>query len=275
MSQASQSLSREDALLYLRRFPAQGIMAVLVNLLLVLASNAVVLWLLLHKGLSPAQLIALVIVETLLLIAIAWLQQRMVPRRDWLEQPKPWRERAPLIGFVLLWIGCAYGLTLAVLRGYGDLFALLTSLDAWTESRLHWSLLATLTLALIHVVGDHWHYRRLGGPFHSSVSHDAMARYLTLLLGGIPFAMPFFAVFLGGVKGIEFAARKARTAPQQSLLVLITMIVVASLSYALITRLVDSDVSAWAIGFIFAKLIAEAALACMPLVMAHVARHGP
>ncbi|HVF34382.1 MAG TPA: hypothetical protein VND91_03600, partial [Candidatus Saccharimonadia bacterium] len=86
------TLTREDALQYLRRFPAQGYAAVAFNLALVLASNGVVLWLLLSGRLRSAHLIMLVIVETLLLIMIARGAQQLVPRRDWSEQPKPWRE---------------------------------------------------------------------------------------------------------------------------------------------------------------------------------------
>ncbi len=275
MTDSKSTLTREDALIYLRRFPAQGWLTAAINISLVLASNSVVLWLLISGRLRAAHLIALVMLETVLLIAIAWLLQRLVPRADWSEQPKPWRETAPLVGFVLVWIGGAYALTLAVLKGYGDFFALFAGTQAWVATGLYWSLLATLGLALLHASGDLIHYKRHGGPFLSNVSHDAMARYLTLLLGGIPFAMPFFATVIGGFKGIEFVLRRARVAPAESALAAVTMLIVAGASFALASTLITSEVSAWAIGFVFAKLIAEVAVAALPLVMAHVAKHGP
>ena len=50
------------------------------------------------------------------------------------------------------------------------------------------------------------------------------ARYLTLIFGGIPFAMPFFVVVIGGFKAIEFLMRRARVAPGQSVLGALAMI---------------------------------------------------
>lgn len=275
MSDRSDTLTREDALVYLRRFPSQGVAAVAVNVALVLAGNAVVLWLLVSGRLRAGHLIALVMAETVLLVAIAWIQQRLVPKSDWLEKPKRWREKGPLLAFVFVWISFAYGMTLVVIQGYRDFLDLLISRDAWIQAGLQWPLLYTLVLALVHAVGDLHHYRSRGGPFLSTVSHDAMARYLTLLLGGIPFAMPFFAVAIGGFKGVEYVSRQARVSPEKSLLAGGAMLLVAGASFALVSLLISSGVAGWAIGFVFAKLIAEILVACIPLVMSHVAHHGP
>lgn len=274
MTESSSNLTRQDALVYLRRFPSQGIASVVLNIATVLAGNAIVFYLL-HSGqLRAAHLIALVIVETVLLIAISAVVQQQVPQRDWLEPPKPWREKGPLIAFVMVWLGGAYGITLAMLHGYGDLLAL-THWRTWIDTGLYLSLLYTVAFALVHASGDWRHYRRHGGPFQSSVSQDAMGRYLALLLGGIPFAMPFFAVAIGGFKGLEYVARNARIAPVKSLLASAAMIGIAVAGVALVSLLVSSQVTAWAIGFVFAKVIAEIMVACVPLVMAHVARNGP
>ena len=274
MTDSSSKLTREDALVYLRRFPAQGVASVALNIAMVLAGNAIVFFLL-HSGqLRAAHLIALVVVETVALIAISAFVQRLAPRHDWLEQPKPWREKGPLFAFALVWLGGAYGIALAMLHGYGDLFAL-AQVSTWIDTGLYLPLLYTVAFALVHAIGDWQHYRRDGGPFQSSVSQDAMGRYLTLLLGGIPFAMPFFAVVIGGVKGIEYVTRRARAAPLQSVLVGAAMIGIAYAGFALVGLLISSQVTGWAIGFVFAKLIAEIMMACVPLVMAHVAKNGP
>lgn len=274
MARNADTLTREDALQYLRRFPAQGLAAVAFNLALVLASNAVVLWLLMSGRLRSAHLIALVMTETLLLILIARGTQRLVPRRDWSEQPKPWREARGVLAFALFWIGFAYSLTLVMVQGWGDALALLRSTGAWTKAGLHWPLLMTLATALVHAGGDLAHYRRHGGPFLSSVSHDAMARYLTLLLGAIPFAMPFFAVALGGFKGIELLRKRFGESPVTSVVWVLATIAVGFASFGMISRLIASGVNGWGIGYVCAKLIAEVAVACIPLVMAQVAREG-
>jgi hypothetical protein len=275
MADASETLTRADALQYLRRFPAQGWAGIATGFAWVFAGNAIVLHLLVEGRLRAPHLIALVMAETLLLITIGWLQHRFVPRRDWSEQPKPLRERLFLFGFVLVWLAGAYGITLVMIDGYGDFLALLHSRNAWLEAGLQWPLLATLVFALVHAFGDHAHYRRHGGPFMSTVAHDAIARYLTLLLGGIPFAMPFFAIVIGGFKALEFVLRRARIAPGQSALGVLGMIVVAHAGFALVSLLIASGVAGWAIGYVLAKLIAELMVAAIPLVMAKVARDGP
>ena len=268
----STAAMRQNAKDYLRRFPAQGAASTLSNIAMVLIGNALVFWLLWSGELRAAHLIALVMLETMLLLAISWLLQRAIPRKDWLEQPKPWREKLPILMFVLVWLGGAYGITLAMISGYPDFIALLKSPQAWIETRLYIPLLYTLGLALVHAVADLRHYRQRGGPFVSDVGHDAMARYLTLVLGGIPFAMPFFAAAIGGFKGVEYVAGKARVDPARSTLAGAAMLVVFSGSFWLIEGLMTSGVHGWAIGFVFAKLIAEVLIVCMPLIMVRIAQ---
>lgn len=274
MADDAETLTRADALQYLRRFPTQGLLGTATSFASVFAGNAIVLHFVLEGRLRAAHLIALVISETLLLTAIAWLQYRLVPRRDWSEQPKPWRERVFPLGFLLFWLAGAYGITLAILHGYPDFLAL-RSPRAWTAAGLHWPLLVTLVFGLVHAFGDDLHYRRHGGPFLSTVTHDAIARYLTLIFGGIPFAMPFFVVVIGGFKAVEFLLRRARIAPAQSVLGALGMIAIAYAGFALISLLIGNGVAGWAIGYVLAKLIAEFMVAAIPLVMAKVARDGP
>jgi hypothetical protein len=81
-----------------------------------------------------------------------------VPERDWGEPANRATDTGTIL-FLLVWIGGAYGVTLLMIKGFGDLA----------------------------------YYKAKGGTFQSSLAHDTMARLLTLILGGIPFAMPFFA----------------------------------------------------------------------------------
>lgn len=273
-SAKSPTLTRDDALQYLRRFPEQGRWAVGLNLLFVLAGNALVFWLLWSGRLRAAHLIVLVLVEAALLVGLGWLQLRLVPKEDWSEPPKPAKERAGTLLFLLVWIGGAYGMSLLMVEGYDDLRMLLSSPQAWIDARLHWALGYTVLLALVHFAGDLAYYRTHGGKFLSNLSHDTLARVLTLVLGGIPFAMPFFAAVLGGLKAVEWIAKQAKVAPEQSVLAGIAMIAVAWASFALVGWLMESGVAGWAVGFVFAKLLSELMVACVPLVMRHVARAG-
>ena len=275
MADASETLTREDALGYLRRFPDQGWLGPSTGFASVIAGNALVLLFLLDGRLRAAHLVALVMAETLLLTAIAWAQYRFVPQRDWSEQPKPLRERIPVFVFLLVWLAGAYGITLLMLGQVSDFAALLRSREPWVDAGLQWPLLVTLVMALAHAFADDAHYRRHGGPFLSSVSHDAIARYLTLIFGGIPFAMPFFIVVFGGIKAIEFLLRRARVAPGQSALGVVAMVAVGYGGFALVGLLIGNGVAGWAIGYVLAKLLSELAVAAIPLVMAKVARDGP
>lgn len=275
MADASETLTREDALGYLRRFPDQGWLGLSTGFASVIAGNALVLLFLLDGRLRAAHLVALVMAETLLLTAIAWAQYRFVPQRDWSEQPKPLRERIPVFVFLLVWLAGAYGITLLMLGQVSDFAALLRSREPWVDAGLQWPLLVTLVMALAHAFADDAHYRRHGGPFLSSVSHDAIARYLTLIFGGIPFAMPFFIVVFGGIKAIEFLLRRARVAPGQSALGVVAMVAVGYGGFALVGLLIGNGVAGWAIGYVLAKLLSELAVAAIPLVMAQVARDGP
>jgi hypothetical protein len=264
------TLTGDDARKYLRRFPAQRPATVALNFAMVLAGNAIVLYLLAIGELRAAHLIALVIAETVLLIAVAWALQRCVPKSDWLEPPRSWRQNLPVIVFVLIWLSGAYGITLFVVDGWEDFFDLTRSPGAWIESRLYLPLAYTLLLALVHGLADLRHYRQRGGPFLSEVGHDAMARYLTLILGGLPFVMPFFAVVIGGFKGLEYVVGKLRVDLQKAVLAAAVMLIIGSASLQLVEYLVTSGVRGWAIGFVFAKLIAEALVVCIPLVMVRV-----
>jgi hypothetical protein len=271
MGGEEETLTRADARAYLRRFPAQGVWQVAFNLLLVFGGNAIVLYLLLSGRMRAAHLIVLVAVEAVLLIVIAALSTVGVPPGDRFEKPMPWRERLPTLLFGVFWIAGVYAITLVFIHGWPDLFALLRSADAWFVAGLFVPIAYTAGTALLQAGADRVHYRRHGRPFISGVAGPLLARILTLVLGGVPFAMPFFVAVFGAVKGVEFVLRKARVRPAQSVLAGVGMPVIAYGAFALVGVLIEQDVAGWAIGFVLAKLIAESMVAAIPLVMNHVA----
>ena len=270
MAAANDTLTRGDALTYLRRFPDRGLRGFAFDLALVLAANGIVAWFLASGRLAPAHLVALVATEAALLVVIASLAARAVPVRDWSEPPKPWRERWPVLVFALAWLGFAYALTITMIGGWPDFLALRRP-GAWRGAGLHWPLAATALVALVHALGDLAHYRRHGAPYLSSTSHDALARWMTLLFGAIPFAVPFFVVAIGGIKLVERVLKRMRVEPGQSILTAGLMIACGYAGFAVIGWLASSGVSGWAIGYVLAKTLSEAAVAAIPLVMRHVA----
>ncbi len=265
------TLTRADAQAWLRQFPFRGWFALGLQALSVLASNGLVLWLLQTGRLGGPGLIVLVASEALLLIVLSRLMALPVPLAHWQEPPKPWREIAAPLGFLLFWCAGAYGLTLLVIDGWAEFLAYLTRPAQWLDSGVLYALAVTTVFALVGGLRDLQRYRRIGPPYMSSMAVDVMARVLTLIFGGIPFAMPFFTVAIGGLKGIEWVVNHARAAPAGAGLAIAAMFGVGYLGFAVVAWLVAGGTGGWAIGFVLAKTIAELLMLAIPLAMREVA----
>lgn len=271
MAGEEDTLTRADARAYLRRFPAQGRWQVAFNMAQVLVGNAIVLYLVLAGRMRAAHLIVLVLAEAVLLIAIAQQSMRNVPPGDRFEQTRPWSERLPALVFGSIWVAGVYSLTLLFIDGWSDLLGLFDSADAWFAAGILAPLGYTVATALVQAGADRAQYRRHGAPFVSGLAGPVVARILTLVLGGIPFAMPFFACVFGAVKGTEFVLAKLRVRATQAIMAAIAMPLIAIGGFSLVGLLVANGVAGWAIGFVFAKLIAEVLAAAIPLMMKEIA----
>jgi len=124
---------------------------------------------------------------------------------------------------------------------------------------------------------DAAHFRRHGGTFLSTPGVHGAARWLTLFLGGIPFAVPFF----GTVIAIKLIAERIAPAVKRrvgmptgrTLVVLLLMIPVAGwlvlTGIAWIGTELESAVGGvglWALGYCAAKFVAELFIVCLPLI---------
>lgn len=265
------TLTRADAQAWLRQFPFPGWAALGLHALSVLAGNGVVLWLLQSGRLPGAGLILLVVLEFILLMVLARLLAWPVPHAQWFEPPQPWRKVLPLFAFLAVWAGGAYAITLVMIDGWGDFLAFFRDPSAWHRTGLGWALGITATLAVVGGLGDLLRWKRRGPPYMSSLSMDTMARLLTLIFGAIPFAVPFFVVGLGGIKGVEYLAKRARVDPGQSLLAGVAALAVAAVAFQLVGWLIASGVTGWALGYVLAKCLSELLVVAVPLVMREAA----
>ncbi len=268
------TLTRADALAYLKQFPFHGPFAFGLSLLPVLASNGYLLWLMLQGRLTGPGLILIVVIETVMLTVLARLSALPIPRRDWIDQPKPWSQVLPVLAFLLIWCSGAYGMTLLFIHGWPEMLSYFQQSPVWLDSGVAYALALTLVLAIFPMVADWQRYKRVGPPFMASLGHDAMARLLTLIFGGIPFAMPFFVVVIGGFKLLEWIVLRAKRAPRTSALAAACMLAGAVSGFMLIEQLIQTEAHAWAIGYMLAKLVSELMVASIPLVM-HVAANEP
>lgn len=266
-----EQLTREDARAWQRHFPFPGWGALAFQALVVLAGNALVLWLLASGRLPGAGLILLVVLEFALLFVFAHLAALPVPRAHRFEPPKPWREQLFLMGFLAVWAGGAYSLTLLMIQGWGDFLAYFRDASRWHATGLSWALGVTAVLALCTALGDWLRYRAKGPPFMPALGLDVMSRLLTLVFGAIPFAVPIFTVFLGGVKLTEWVAARAKQDSWLALAAPLAALGMGLAVYALVEWLLGAGVGGWAIGYVLAKCVSELLVVAIPIVMREAA----
>lgn len=267
-----EQLTREDAQAWQRHFPFPGWGALAFQALVVLAGNGLVLWLLATGRLPGAGLILLVVVEFALLMALANLAALPVPRAHRFEPPKPWREQLFLLGFLVVWAGGAYSLTLVMIDGWADFLAYFRDPRHWHATGVSWALGVTTVLALCTGLGDWLRYRAKGPPFMPALGLDVMSRLLTLIFGAIPFAVPIFSVFLGVAKGGESAVAAVRAQrPGRAAAIAGLVLCGVALLGAMFVVLDRAGVHGWAIGYVMAKCAAELMVVAIPIVMREAA----
>lgn len=266
-----ETLTRDDANAWLRQFPFPGWVALGFQALVVLAGNGLVLWLLGSGRLPAAGLILLVLLEFVLLLVLAQLVALPVPRAHWFEPPKPWREQLFLLGFLTVWAGGAYSLTLLMIQGWGDFLAYFRDVSRWHATGLAWAIGVTALLALCTGLGDWLRYRAKGPPFISALGLDVMSRLLTVIFGAIPFAMPVFVVFFGGVKLAEWVFARARQGSPLAVGGALAALGIGFAVFSVVEWLVGAGVGGWAIGYVLAKCLSELLVVAIPIVMREAA----
>lgn len=257
----------------LKRYPLPSPFGLGVQVLMTLAGNGLVVWLVASGRMTPFELVTLVALEALLLIALAWGQSRLVPPEAREPPAMTPRDRLNTLIFAAFWLGGVYSICLLVmLRAWPEaLAATRDPIGFLATSAIRWPLLLTALMALIDALQDWRFFRRHGGIFHSTPGFHGAARWLTLFLGGIPFAIPFFTAFIGLVKGGEALARYARgnTTRKAALGIIALLVVGIALCSGLpsiLDRATRDGVSMWALGYCAAKVCAELFIVFLPVI---------
>ncbi len=273
--------------MFLRRYPLASRWGLALPIGATLLGNGLVVWLVVSGRMTPFELVLMVTIEALLLATIAWLQKRAVPAEALEPDPMTRRDRLRTLGFLLVWLGGVYAFTLFGLVPSGDaMLALLRDpLGFLSASALVGPLLVTLIAAALEVLQDHRHFRRHGGLFFSTPGLQGSARLLTLILGGIPFAIPFFAAAIGLKLGVErmhaWLERKVGQGRRKALVALLPGVAVLALVLALllladrIDSALQDDAGWWALGYGCAKFVSELFIVCLPLIAALPAADEP
>lgn len=271
-----ESIAQWDALLV--RYPPGQRLDLVRSGFFVLAANAWLFQLVANGRLRPFHLVLMVAVEAALLVGLAQIQSKLVPATALMEKPQPLRERLFLLGFALFWLGGVYGLVLIGMMGQWpairDFFAAPT--QALLAAGLLGPLAVTAVGALADAVRDHLHWKSHGGYFLSTPGFGGAARVLTLFFGGIPFAVPIFAVGWAVVALVEALRRRGRTSATQpdsdpllQVPIAVPILVLALLGgglFALYRYLDAAQVSFWAAGYCLAKVASELLIVCIPWI---------
>lgn len=263
------SIAQWDALL--ARYPLGSAQDLVRELVVILASNGTVLYLLVKGRMQPLGLVLLVGLEAILLTAIAWMQSLQVPPSALMEKRKSPRESLPVFLFGLVWLGLVYGFTFGpFLDDVESLQSLMRQpVETLRRSGLLWPLGLTLFGAVLDARRDSVHWSRHGGYFLSTPGINATARWLTLFLGGIPFFIPIAVVAWVVVTLFERLSgrRGSRSAAAPSGLGVLVLLPALCLGvFGVMLWLLLSGVSGWAIGYCSAALVSELVIGFLPLI---------
>lgn len=257
---ASQEPARAFFDAWRKRFPARGRAALVIDLVGIVIANGVIVGLLASGRLSTVGLMLLIATECLVLLVLGRVATAWVPREHWLEPPPALGHLVALLAFLAVWGGIVYGVALTMLEAWPEFIAFFRSLEPWIASGIVYALGISLLLALIDHAVDWQHYRRHGPPFVSGAGMHGAARMLTLILGGIPVAVPAFAALFGSYQTVEFVVRHGRASPRTAALAIAALVGGLSGLGILVWCLINLGVHPWAVGFLLGKISAESLL---------------
>ncbi|HXU44596.1 MAG TPA: hypothetical protein VN783_03660 [Thermoanaerobaculia bacterium] len=263
------SIAEWDALV--KRYPLGSRWDFWRQLAFAVLSNAVTVYFLVTHRMQPLHLVYLVALEALVLTAIAWIQTIGVPREARFDQQaQPLGARLGTLAFGLFWLGAVYSLVFGALLGAGDQLRHLVSHPIATlrEGGLQWPLAVTAIGAIFDAVRDARIFRASLGEsmtkFVSTPGLNGIARWLTLILGGIPFMVPMTAVAWTVFRLTE-PLRRSSPSRDPGVAILVLPLLCLGV-FGVMFRLVSAGLSGWAIGYCSAKLASETFLLALPWI---------
>jgi len=248
----------------------------------VLAANLLAARALVRGEMRPWELVVLVAFEAIAYSLVAWIQLQFVPptaRPEAEEKSLSLVARLPALAFGLFWLVCVYGLVFGfLLRDLGPFLAAVREPLAYLEeSAIRWPLAVAIAGLLLDAIADRRFWLHHGGTFVSTPAFTAMARWLTLFLGGIPFFVPFAAGGWGvaqAAKAIERIDRRHPLGPKRGRLpaVILVLPVLGLGLMMLVGWLMQAGELGWTIGYCSAKFASEMLILGVPLLAERASR---
>jgi hypothetical protein len=280
MKQKLASIAYWDALR--RRYPVSSHWELLRQGSGVLAANLLAARALVRGEMQPWELVVLVAFEAIAYTLVAWIQLRFVPpeaRPEAEEKKQSLAARLPAMAFGLFWLLCVYGMIFGFfLRDLGPFLAAAGDPLAYLgKSAIRWPLAVALAGLLLDAIADRQFWLRHGGTFVSTPGFTAMARWLTLIFGGIPFFVPLAAGGWGVAqvaKGIERKYGTAGGGPKggkfPAAILLLPVLGLGLMS--LVGWLMQAGELGWTIGYCSAKFVSEMLILGVPLLAERAGR---
>ena len=245
----------------------------------VLVANVIAARALVRGEMRPWELVVLVALEAVAYSLVAWLQLRFVPAAARPEEEEPRTTLGARLGtlaFGLFWLVAVYGLIFGfLLRDLAPFLAAVREPLAYLgHSAIRWPLAVAVGGALVDAIADHRFWRQHGGTFIGTPGFTAMARWLTLILGGIPFFVPFAA---GGFGIAQLAKAVERRYPAGAVggqlpVAVLAFPVLAIGLFFLVGWLIRAGELGWTIGYCSAKFVSEIAILGVPLLAERASR---
>ncbi len=277
MRQKLASIAYWDALR--RRYPVASYWELVRQGSGVLAANLLAARALVRGEMRPWELVVLVAFEAIAYTSVAWIQLLFVPpeARPEAEETKPsLAARLPALAFGLFWLVCVYGLIFGfLLRDLQPFLAAVREPLAYLgKSAIRWPLAVAVGGLLLDAIADRQFWRQHGGTFVSTPAFTALARWLTLFLGGIPFLVPF-AAGGWGVAQVAKAIERRYPGVQKSGKFPAAVLVLPVLGIGLLMLvgwLMQAGELGWTIGYCSAKFASEMLILGVPLMAERASR---
>jgi hypothetical protein len=248
------------------RYPPGDRLALVQQIVLMLASNAFTVYLLVTHKMQPVHLVLLVAIEAVLLSLVSIVQSTFVPPEAKKPSDQSAVQKVYSLAFGLFWLAVVYSLVfsglLHVELSFGELLE--HPIETIRQAGMLWPLGITLAAAIVDSAKDASYFREHGGIFMSTPGLNAIARWLTLFLGGIPFFIPLVAVGWVVSKVAERLNRRSTSVPDFGLAIVVPILCLGV--FGVMSSLISAGLSGWAIGYCSAKFASELLILCMPLI---------
>lgn len=271
----SSAREARDRHAFLARFPRPSTASSVITLVSIVLGNAYLYHQLIQGALPVTGLFLLVLVETVLLGLMAWLQLARIPPGDRPEPAHRFDHAGQAIGMwtvAIVAFGGAYVMWISMVGEIPILLGYLHGLQPWVDSGIPVALAITVGMGVAAALSDERHYRRSRGAYVSSLAIESSGRRVLMGLGVMQVALPLVALCYGLVAAARWVARQPWVQALGELRFAWlggAALLVLFGTFTLLAQAVDSGRLGLAGVYLLNKVIAESLFALLPMLAHH------